>query len=144
MDSKQTAEAPVHYDSAVCRSLRRQIQAVRHTRLGWSDYVFYYVMDGLGYGRSLRALDEERLARLWSVLKDYRKHGLPVEYDYDRQGRYMYALQKKAGWDDRTLRAYLMITFRKSHWNLLSGEERKNVLDILKQAIAINREEKSE
>ncbi len=115
-----------------CRELRRLIQAHRIKRLGWSDYVFHFIMEGLGYGRSLRDLDEQRLSELWEIVKGYRKHGRPVEFNYDRQGRYMHALMKKAGWDEATLRAYLVINYKKTHWNLLDKGERRQVIELLK------------
>lgn len=126
------AHEVVKYDSARCRELRRSIQAHRIKRLGWDEWTLRFVMDGLGFGRSLRALDEERLEELWELVRNYRKHGRPVEYDYDRQGRYMHALMKGAGWEERTLRAYLIIHFKKSHWNLLDGKERRMVINQLK------------
>ena len=78
------------------RELRRKIQAHRIKRLGWSEYVFHYVMEGLGFGRSLTALGQEDLSRLWEIIRGYRRHGRPAEYNYDRQGRYMHAMMKRA------------------------------------------------
>lgn len=123
------------YDSAVCRGLRKQIQAVRIKRLGWSDQVFYFIMEGLGYGRSLRALDEARLTELWSIIRDYRKHGRPAEFTYDKQGRYMHALAKKAEWPERTLIAFMTMNFKKTHWNLLGQKERQILLKAIKTSI---------
>lgn len=128
-------QAVIELDSPACRELRRKIQAIRIKRLRWSDYVFYFVLNGLGYGESLRALDEDRLRELWVILKNYRKHGRPVEYDYDKQGRYMHALMKQAGWEEHTLRAYMMMEFRKTHWNLLDKVERRKVIDQLKGCV---------
>ena len=120
-------------DSQRCRELRRLIQAHRIKRLGWSDFVFHYVMEGLGFGRSLKALDEARLEGLWEIVKGYRKSGKPVEFTYDKQGRYMHVLMKQAGWEEHTLRAYLTITYKKTHWNLLDKDERRKVIDQLKE-----------
>jgi hypothetical protein len=122
-------------DSPRCRELRRQIQAHRIKRLGWSDFVFHFVMEGLGFGRSLRELDEVRLEELWKIVKGYRKSGKPIEYEYDKQGRYMHSLMKRAGWEERTLRAYLIINFKKTHWNLLNKEERRSVIKKLKECV---------
>lgn len=122
-------------DSPRCRELRKSIQAHRIKRLGWSDYVFHYIMEGLGFGRSLRALDEARLGELWEIVKGYRKHGKPVEFDYDKQGRYMHSLMKQAGWPEHSLRAYMMINFSKTHWNLLDKAERRKVIDQLKECV---------
>lgn len=122
-------------DSQKCRELRKSIQAHRIKRLGWSDYVFHYIMEGLGFGRSLKALNEAQLCELWEIVKGYRKHGKPVEFTYDKQGRYMHALMKQAGWEEHMLRAYLAINFKKTHWNLLSKDERRKVIDQLKECI---------
>jgi len=113
------------------RALRRLIQAHRIKRLGWSDYVFHYVMSGLGFGTSLTALSYDQLNQLWSALRSYRKSGLPYEFSYNRWGNYMFALQKKAGWDDATLRGYLLVTYKKSHWNLLTYKEKKELITLL-------------
>ncbi|HQB97444.1 MAG: hypothetical protein BWY95_00219 [Bacteroidetes bacterium ADurb.BinA104] len=122
-------------DSQRCRELRRLIQAHRIKRLGWSDYVFRYIMEGLGFGRSLRELDEERLEELWEIVKGYRKSGKPVEFEYDKQGRYMHALMKQAGWEEHNLRAYMIINFKKTHWNLLDKAERRKVINQLKECV---------
>jgi hypothetical protein len=92
-------------------------------------------MQGLGYGTSLRSLSESQLTDLYTTLKGYRKHGKSVEFNYDRQGNYMFHLQKQAGWDDRTMMAYLTITYKKTHWNLLTGSERHQLLTILKSIV---------
>ena len=118
--------------STMERELRQKIQAHRIKRLGWSDYVFHYVMEGLGFGTSLRALGEEELTRLWEIIRSYRKHGRPAEYNYDRQGRYMHAMMKRAGWDENTLRAYMIIHYKKTHWNLLDKAERRELVELLK------------
>lgn len=122
-------------DSPRCRELRKSIQAHRIKRLGWSDYVFHYIMEGLGFGRSLKALDEQQLGALWEIVKGYRKSGKPVEFEYDKQGRYMHVLMKQAGWPEHSLRAYMMINFSKSHWNLLDKAERRKVIDQLKECV---------
>lgn len=114
------------------RGLRQKIQAHRIRRLGWSDYVLHYVMEGLGFGTSLRALGEDDLTRLWEIIRSYRKHGRPVEFNYDKQGCYMHAMMKRAGWDENTLRAYLIIHYKKTHWNLLDKAERRDLVDLLK------------
>lgn len=118
------------YDSPRCRELRQKIQAQRIKRLGWSEYVFRYIMEGLGFGRSLRELDEARLEELYRVIKQYKRER-PVEFRYDKQGRYMYRLQREVGWSDELLRQFMVIQYRKTHWNLLSPAERKQVLDVL-------------
>ncbi len=126
---------PQIYDSPLCKDLRRKIQAHRIKRLGWSDYVFHFIMNGLGYGESLRDLDETRLAELYTIVKNYKRNKRPQEYRYDQQGKFMYVLQKQAGWSDTTLRQYLTITYKKTHWNLLDSDERRAVIALFQSLI---------
>lgn len=119
------------------RELRRKIQAIRIKRLGWSEYVFHYIMDGLGFGKSLRALSFEDLSRLYEIISGYRKPRDPG-FEYDKSGKYMYHLQKEAGWSDLFLRQFLTLTYSKTHWNLLTSSERANLINILKQNIEAN------
>ena len=126
------------------RALRQKIQAIRIRRLGWSDFVFHYIMEQLGFGSSLRALSEPQLHELFTTINSYRKHGKPQEFTYDRHGMYMHSLQKRAGWDDRTMIAYLTITYGKTHWNLLTKPERSQVISHLNQAITQEQEQKEQ
>lgn len=119
-------------DSQACRDLRHRIQAHRIKRLKWSDFVFHYIMKGLGYGESLRELDEEQLKALWAIIRDYRR---APETAYDRAGRYMYSLQKRAGWSDLQIRQFMTINYSKTHWNILNAQERKDMINILKQVV---------
>lgn len=123
------------YDSERCRELRRRIQAHRIKRLKWSDHTFYFILERKGFGRSLRALNEERLAEFWGMIRGYRKSGLPREFDYDKQGRYMYSLMKRVGWEAMTLRSYLTLHFGKTHWNLLERNERARVIKQLQEIL---------
>lgn len=129
------------FDSSRCRELRQKIQAHRISRLKWSEYVFRYVMEGLGYGRSLRELPEARLEELYQIISGYRRER-PAEFKYDKQGRYMYRLQKEAGWSDKLLRQFLVIQFKKTHWNILDKDERKQVIAVLED-ITKNKGEES-
>lgn len=123
------------YDSPQAKEYRKKIQAQRIKRLGWNDHVFHYVMNGLGYGTSLRELDEDRLRELWQMIRNYKRNNRPDEFKYDRQGRYMYKLQREAGWSEREIQAYLVINYKKTHWNLLSGVERAEVIRVLQAII---------
>lgn len=122
------------YDSQRCRELRQMIQAHRIKRLRWSDFVFRYIMEGLGFGRSLRQLDEERLEEFYAIISKYKRER-PAEFRYDKQGKYMYRLQKEAGWSDDLLRQYMIINFKKTHWNILDKAERGTLLGILEDII---------
>lgn len=118
-------------DTPTSRQLRRTIQAHRKARLKWSDHLFYTVTEGLGYGRSLRELPEQRLAELAQIITTYRPPR-DEAFEYDAQGRYMYRLQRDAGWTDTELRHFLAVQFKKTHWNLLSAEEKRSVINTLK------------
>lgn len=113
------------------RKLRQEIHALRVKKFRWPLDGFRFIMNGLGFGESLRALPEERLLELKSIMINYRKHGRPYEFTYDKQGKYMFSLMKQANWTDSDLRAYLLSHYRKSHWNLLTKKERRAVIAML-------------
>ncbi len=113
------------------RKLRQEIHAIRVKKFHWPLDGFKFIMSGLGFGDSLRALPEERLTELKAIMISYRKHGRPYEYTYDKQGKYMFALMKQANWTDADLRAYMIKHFHKSHWNLLSPKERRAIIAML-------------
>lgn len=113
------------------RKLRQEIHAIRVKKFHWPLDGFRFIMNGLGFGESLRALPEERLLELKSIMINYRKHGRPYEFTYDKQGKYMFSLMKQANWTDSDLRAYLLSHYRKSHWNLLDKKERRAVIAML-------------
>ena len=113
------------------RKLRQEIHGLRVKKFHWPVEGFKFIMNGLGFGESLTALSEERLTELKSIMINYRKHGRPYEYSYDKQGKYMFSLMKQANWTDTDLRAYLLSHYRKSHWNLLDKKERRAVIAML-------------
>lgn len=129
---------PDPFTSPQARDLRRRIQAIRITRLHWSEYVFHFVMDGLGFGRSLRDLPDYRLAELYKIVAAYRPPR-DEAFAYDSENRYLYHLQKEAGWSDLTLRQYLTLTFKKTHLNLLDSAERAAVRALLDNIITANK-----
>lgn len=127
------------------RKLRQEIHALRVKKFHWPLDGFKLIMTTLGYGDSLRALPEEKLKELKALMINYRKHGRPHEFTFDKQGKYMFALMKQAGWTDDQLRAYTIKHYQKSHWNLLNQEERRAVIAmfqsyIRKQRINNNKE----
>lgn len=117
------------------RQLRREIHALRVKKFHWRLDSFKFIISGLGYGDSLRALSEARLLELKSLLLSYRRHGRPQSFTYDKQGRYMFALMKQANRTDSELRAYMLKRFHKSHWNLLSIPECRAVIAMLQNYI---------
>jgi len=117
------------------RKLRQEIHALRIKKYNWPLAGFKYMMTVLGFGDSLRALPEARLLELKTLMLNYRKHGRPNVYTYDKQGLYMFSLMKQAGWTDTELRAFMIKHYMKSHWNLLSPSERKAVIAMFQNYI---------
>ncbi|MDD2229306.1 MAG: hypothetical protein PHY48_07845 [Candidatus Cloacimonetes bacterium] len=117
------------------RQLRQQIHALRVKKFHWPEDGFKFIMNGLGFGESLTALHEDKLLELKSLMIKYRKHGRPVEFSFDKQGKYMFALMKEVGWKDSDLRAFMIIHYKKSHWNLLDKKERRAVIAMFQSYI---------
>lgn len=114
-----------------CRRLRQSIQAIRIKRLDWSDETFYFIMAGLGYGTSLRELGYHDLKELHGILSSYKRDAAAA---YDKQGKFMYAQQMRAGWSDSQLRDYMCRHFYKLHWNVLDKDERQKLINTLQVA----------
>ncbi len=117
------------------RKLRQQIHGLRVMKFHWPLDGFKYIMSGMGYGDSLTALNEQRLMELKALMLSYRKHGRPAEFTYDKQGKFMFALMKTAGWTEDQLRAFTLQHFSKSHWNLLTKKERRAVIAMFQSYI---------
>ena len=117
------------------RKLRQQIHAIRVKKFHWPMDAFKFIMNGMGYGDSLRALSEDKLLEFKAIMLKYRKHGRPLEYNYDKQGKYMHALMETAGWTESQLRAFTISHFSKSHWNLLNKNERRAVIAMFQSYI---------
>jgi len=117
------------------RKLRQEIHAIRVKKFHWPLDGFKFIMNGLGFGDSLRALPEDKLKELKSLMIKYRKHGRPNEFTFDKQGKYVFALMKQAGWTESDLRAFTIKHFRKSHWNLLDFKERRAVIAMFQSYI---------
>ncbi len=115
------------------RKLRQQIHAIRVKKFHWPLDGFKFIMNGLGFGESLTALHEDKLLELKSLMIKYRKHGRPLEFNYDKQGKYMHALMKSAGWTESDLRAFMIKHYHKTHWNLLEQRERRAIIAMLQK-----------
>ena len=120
------------------RKLRQEIHGLRVKKFHWPLDAFRFIIKGLGYGESLRALPEDRLTELKALLLKYRKHGRPQVFTFDRQGKYMFYLMKTAAWTESQLRAFMLKHFSKSHWNLLDRKERRAVIAMLQNYIKQN------
>ncbi len=117
------------------RKLRQQVHGLRVKKFHWPLEAFKFIIKGLGYGDSLRKLPEDKLLEIKSLMLKYRNHGRPLEYNYDRQGKYMHALMKQAGWTEPHLRAFLFKHYSKSHWNILDQKERRAVIAMFRTYI---------
>jgi len=117
------------------RYLRQDIHAMRVKKFKWSEDDLKGLLKYLGLGDSLTALDELTLTELKLVLMRVRLTNKPDEYTYDKQGMYMHSLMIKAKWDEYKLRTFMITHFRKSHWNLLSKDERRAVIAMLQNYI---------
>ena len=117
------------------RYLRQDIHAMRVKKFKWSEDDLKGLLKYLGLGDSLTALDELTLTELKLVLMRVRLTNKPDEYTYDKQGMYMHSLMIKAKWDEYKLRTFLITHYRKSHWNLLSTDERRAVIAMLQNYI---------
>lgn len=120
------------------RILRQEIHGLRVKKFHWTLNDFKFIIKGLGYGESLRALPEDRLTELKALLLKYRKHGRPQVFTFDRQGKYMFHLMKSASWTESELRAFMINHFSKTHWNLLNKKERRAVIAMLQNYIKQN------
>jgi hypothetical protein len=115
-------------NTPTARKLRQDIQAIRHKKFGWSDDVVREILITLGFGESLRALDEDRLDDLKFLLVELHPTGQPEAFVLDRQGRFAMHLARKIGWEERELRLFLLKRFSKSHWNVLETKEKRAVI----------------
>ena len=115
------------------KSVRRQIMAFAFKTGVWDNDNRRDILEEMGYGRQLTALDLSKLLELKKVLTGIDKSkNIPEEYKFDSQGKRMYYFLKIAGWNVRRLNSYLIKRFEKTHWNLLSSKERRGVLMMLK------------
>jgi len=117
------------------RYLRQDIHALRVRKFNWTEAQFRDLIKLMGYGESLTALDELALTEIKLVLMRVRIKEYPDEYTYDSQGMYMHSLMLRAGWKNTDLRTFLITHFRKTHWNILSENERKAVIAMLQYYI---------
>lgn len=115
-------------NTPAARKLRRDIHALRVKKFGWSEETLHAVMCELGFGASLRALDENRLDDLKFLLVEIRPSGQPETFALDRQGRYALYLAALVGWSEADLRAFLIKRFAKTHWNVLAVPEKRAVI----------------
>ncbi len=114
------------------KQLRQNIVAIAVKRYGWDLEMLHEIMQDWGFGNSLRALSYEQLCRLKTILlnRDYKISD--EKWELDAQGKYMWYLMKQINWNRRRLTILLIKKFHKTHWNLLSQKEKRQVINILK------------
>lgn len=117
-------------NTATAHKLCKNIQTIRHKKFGWSDELFHYILVELGFGKSLRALDENKLNDLKFLLVEIHPTGQPEAFVLDRQGCDMMSLARKAGWAESDLRRLYVKQFRKTHWNVLSKSEKQELITL--------------
>jgi len=101
------------------------------SRYGWNYEEFHDMMQQWGYGNSLRQLSPTRLFQLrQDLIKITSNNSDP--WELDKQGKRMWFLLRRAGWDRRRLTYYLTKHFKKTHWNALSQRQKRGVMKMLK------------
>ena len=76
---------------------------------------------------SLRAMDEIELRQVIDKLIYLR---YPKDYQFDKQGMYMWSQMKQAEWTWQRLLRFFVKRYYKTHWNLLSEGERRAVISM--------------
>ena len=114
------------------KELRYSIMKIATGKYRWDYDSFHELMQEWGYGDSLRKLKHDRLMELRMELLGIQDYHIPKEYALDDQGKYMYALMKKAGWTIKRVNLFCIKKYRKSHWNLLIEPEKRAVINMLR------------
>jgi hypothetical protein len=57
------------------------------------------------------------------------------ESRFDKQGKYFWSLVKGSGWSADGVRAYMIKTYSKTHYNLLSTKEKRQMINIMKSYV---------
>lgn len=115
------------------KQIRQNIMAIA-SRNGLDRDGIHQLMEGWGYGDSLRALDT---CRLQSLRRDLvaavqgRARSAPAEFD--RQGRYFWHLAKVAGWSRERIGMLLLKRFHATHWNALDYDQRRSAIAMMQR-----------
>jgi len=64
------------------------------------------------------------------------------EAQYDDQGKYFFATCKIAGWDEKRVEYYLIKKYKKTHWNLLTAKEKKQMIAMMNKYAKPEREKR--
>lgn len=52
--------------------------------------------------------------------------------NYDKQGLYWHHLIRVSGWDQSRVDRLLLVRFSATHWNALSGKQRREAINVMK------------
>jgi len=116
--------------------LRQSIMAIAIKKYGWDYDEFHEIMRNWGFGDSLRKLSISELKDLKNQLNGFESDNahcrLQKEWQLDDQGKLMWFLMKSIGWNRRRITMLMLKKFKKTHWNLLTEKEKRQVINILK------------
>lgn len=113
------------------KKMRKSIMGLA-ARRGWDYDQFHDLMEDWGYGRSLRKLDFSELNNILRHLSGGTKEVNEIN-QLDDQGRYMWAMMKKAGWNWKRVRLLMIKKYNTTHWNALTEPEKKAIIGILRK-----------
>jgi len=112
---------------------RSNIVAIAVKQYNWDLEQLHDIMEDWGFGRSLRELS---LNRLLALKKTLQACDMTVkrdeEWELDKQGKFMWHLMKEIGWNRKRLITLMIKKYHASHWNVLSANEKRGVINILK------------
>jgi len=125
----------VKIDEVNMKRLRQGIMAAASKR-GWNYDTMHKLMQEWGYGNSLRALLLPQLIELRRLVTGEEQRIESFDNyrmsELDEQGKYMWNLMKKAGWNWKQVRQYMIKRFKKTHWNCLNRQEKRAIISMLK------------
>ena len=110
--------------------LRQSIMAIAIKKYGWDYDEFHEIMRNWGFGDSLRKLNISELKDLKNQLNGISSFS--EKWELDDQGKLMWFLMKSIGWNRRRITMLMLKKFKKTHWNLLTEKEKRQVINILK------------
>lgn len=115
------------------KQLRQSIVAISIKKYGWDLDQFHDLMADWGFGNSLRELNYPQLINLKNKLVNI-SDSTPFS-EFDDQGRYMWSIAKRV-WPQKTMKRlqfFWIKHFQKSHWNILSEQQRRGTIIMLKR-----------
>lgn len=112
------------------KKLRSSIVVTIKTNYPGHDY--RELLHDWGYQCRLSHIkDIDLLIEIMNVAKGLPVHNANIG-SLDAQGKYLFSLMHKAGWDIKRLRALLIKTTGCAHWLKLTQQQQRQVIKILK------------